>query len=216
MNKILPKLKQYAPATQKNRQSILEVLQKVLPNDGSILEIASGTGEHSIFFAPHFSPRKWIPSDVNIASLNSISAWLDDCHIDNIEQPLLIDISTESWLNKYQYLWQNEPKITAIININMIHISPWQSCLGLMNSARQILSKDGILYLYGAFKIDNKHTALSNEIFDQSLRSQNSQWGVRNLQDVIEVAKNNGLICIEIIEMPSNNLSVIFKRNDHK
>jgi hypothetical protein len=200
-------LKQYAPATQRNREYILEVLLGVLPASGNILEIASGTGEHCIFFAPAFSPRQWIPSDPNPMARDSIEAWRKESLIDNILSPVNINAEDEQWdIEKHNL------NITTIVNINMIHISPWKACLGLMEGAKRILSSGGILYLYGPYKQEGKHTAPSNESFDQSLRSQNPEWGVRNLEDVIKVAENQGLIFKEKIEMPANNLSVIFKK----
>jgi hypothetical protein len=218
MNRREENFKQYAPATQRNRQPILDVLKRVLPPTGNILEIASGTGEHALFFAPNFAPRKWIPSDLNPISLASIKAWRQDCPTDNLEVPLCLDVSVEKWASIYQSSWQsdhNKDPIAAIVNINMIHISPWQSCLGLMMGAKEILPSGGILYLYGPFKVKGKHTAASNENFHRSLISQNPQWGVRNLDDVVALAKDNGLILKEIVKMPANNLSIVFERQDN-
>lgn len=200
-------LKQYAPATQRNKEYILEVLLRFLPPSGNILEIASGTGEHSIFFAPKFSPRQWLPSDPNPTARNSIEAWKQESSIDNIQSPLNINAASLSWGIGKQKL-----NITAIVNINMIHISPWSACLGLMEGAKRILPSGGILYLYGPYKQEGKHTAPSNESFDRSLQSQNTEWGVRNLEDVIKAAQDQELIFQEKIEMPANNLSVIFEK----
>ncbi|MGK7939499.1 MAG: DUF938 domain-containing protein [Crocosphaera sp.] len=199
--------KQYAPATQRNREPILEVLLRVLPASGDILEISSGTGEHSIFFAPAFSPRQWIPSDPNPIARDSIEAWRKESLIDNIHAPFDINAQDNCWQVEQENL-----NVTTIININMIHISPWSACLGLMKGANRILPSGGILYLYGPYKQQGKHTAVSNESFDQSLRSQNPEWGVRNLEDVIKVAEDQDLIFQEKVEMPANNLSVIFKK----
>ncbi len=200
-------LKQYAPATQRNREPILEVLLRVLPPSGNILEIASGTGEHSIFFAPAFSNRQWIPSDTNAISRDSIEAWRKESLIENIHPPLNINAQDSIWEIEKQFL-----DITTIININMIHISPWSACLGLMKGAKRLLPSGGILYLYGPYKQEGKHTAPSNEAFDKSLRAQNPEWGVRNLEDVIKVAEDNGLVFKEKVAMPANNLSVIFEK----
>lgn len=202
-----PDLRQYAPATQRNRQPILDVLIKILPSFGNILEIASGTGEHALFFSPHFSPRKWIPSDINKQSIESIKSWINFSSTNNIESPLLLDVNAESW-----YIPEHLNPINSIININMIHISPWKSCIGLMKGVEQIVPSGGILYLYGPFKINNQHTAPSNEQFDQYLKIQNPQWGVRNLDDVILLANQYKLNFKEIISMPANNFSVIFER----
>ncbi|MDJ0600287.1 MAG: DUF938 domain-containing protein [Crocosphaera sp.] len=199
--------KQYAPATQRNREPILEVLLRVLPSSGDILEIASGTGEHCIFFAPAFSPRQWIPSDPNPTARNSIEAWRQESLIENIQPPLNINAADSMWK-----IEEHQLNITTIVNINMIHISPWEACLGLLEGAKRILPSRGILYLYGPYKQGGKHTAPSNESFDKSLLSQNPEWGVRDLEDVIKIAEGKGLIFKEKVEMPANNLSVIFEK----
>lgn len=199
--------KRYAIATEKNRQPILEILKEKIPANGNILEIASGSGEHSLFFAPYFPQQQWIPSDKEKECLDSIKTWREDCLTDNLQLPLEIDVMESNW---HQSLTQKN--ITAIICINMIHISPWEACLGLMTGAREILPLDGILYLYGAYKINNQHTATSNQEFDKYLKSQNSAWGVRNLEDIIEVAAKNNLTFEKKIQMPSNNFSLIFRK----
>ncbi len=201
--------KQYAPATQRNRQPILEVLLQVIPPEGNILEIASGTGEHAVFFAPHFAPRRWIPSDRNLLLHDSIKAWRDSADVDNIDDPLALDASGERWEIEARKL-----EISAIVNINMIHISPWSACLGLMAGAGRILPPDGILYLYGPFKRNGEHTAPSNASFDESLRRQNSEWGVRDLEAVTELAKAESLDLQDVISMPANNFSGIFMKTN--
>ena len=197
--------KQYAPATERNRQPILEVLQKVIPKEGNILEIASGTGEHACFFAPYFSPRQWIPSDPDRLLRLSIEAWRQDCNSDNLQIPLDINVTLSDWDEKIEH-----SAIAVIIAINLIHISPWSACQGLISGAGRLLPSGGILYLYGPYKQQGQHTAISNETFDQSLRSRNSEWGVRNLEDVMELAEKYQLILHQIIPMPANNLSLIF------
>lgn len=199
--------KRYAIATEKNRQPILEILKEIIPFDGNILEIASGSGQHSLFFAPYFSQQQWIPSDKEKECLDSIKAWREGCLTDNLELPLKIDVMESNW---YQGL--KDKNIKVMVCINMIHISPWEACLGLMTAAREILLLDGILYLYGAYKINNQHTATSNQEFDKYLRSQNPAWGVRNLEDIIEVAGKNNLTFEKKIPMPSNNFSLIFRK----
>ncbi len=198
--------RRYAPATQRNREPILEVLFRVLPPQGNILEIASGTGEHSIFFAPRLAPRQWYPSEPQPQLRESITTWRNYFKSDNLHPPLDIDAAADIWSIEKQDI-----TINAIVNINMIHISPWETCLGLMAGAKRILPVGGILYLYGPYKRNGKHTAPSNQAFDQSLRSQNPEWGVRNLEDVVSVAQENSLVLQEIVPMPANNLSVVFK-----
>lgn len=206
--------RQFAPATQRNREPILEVLQRILPTTGTILEIASGTGEHAVFFAPRLSGRQWLPTDINYLSLASISAWLKYSSSDNIYPPILLDVSANIWPIELetQPEGQYRTQITAIVSINMIHIAPWSACLGLMAGAGRILPQNGILYLYGPFKHSGQHTAPSNAAFDEMLKSQNSEWGVRNLDDVIAVAKMQNLQWRETISMPANNLSVVFQK----
>ncbi len=198
--------RQYAPATQRNRKPILEILLRVLPPEGNILEVASGTGEHAVFFAPHLVPRYWIPSDRDPQLRESIVAWRNYSQVSNLHSPLDIDAAKSRWAIEDEAI-----EIRAIVNINMIHIAPWSACLGLMAGANRLLPSGGILYLYGPFKQGGKHTAPSNSTFDQFLRSQNSQWGVRDLDEVIAVAKNNNLELQATFPMPANNLSVVLQ-----
>jgi hypothetical protein len=200
--------KQYAPATERNRQPILEVLQQVIPQKGNILEIASGTGEHACFFAPYFPNQQWIPSDPDRLLRLSIEAWRQDSTSNNLQIPLDIDVTLPNWETKLDNSAIAE--IGTIIAINLIHISPWSACQGLMKGVGKILQSGGILYLYGPYKQEGKHTAPSNEAFDQSLQFRNSDWGVRNLEDVVELAEKYQLILHKIIPMPANNLSLIF------
>lgn len=202
--------KQYAPATQRNREVILEVLLEVLPAKGTILEIASGTGEHAVFFAPHLKPRRWLPSDPNPLARDSVAAWMEDAGCGNLDSPIEIDASMPIWLVETDA--KPQTPITAMVNINMIHISPWLSCLGLMAGANRILTAGGILYMYGPYKINGQHTAPSNEAFDASLRSQNPEWGIRDLDQVIAAAKAENLNFLKTVQMPANNLSVIFEK----
>lgn len=206
-------MKQYAPATQRNREPILEVLRQVLPPSGTILEVASGTGEHAVFFAPRLQPRKWLPSDANPERLASIDAWVKELKIENLSASIEIDASSSIWTVEDSTLLNDSP-ITAIVNINMIHISPWAACLGLMAGAGRILPPGGILYMYGPYKQSGKHTASSNEAFDESLRMQNSQWGVRDLDEVVAAASSQQLFLLKTVQMPANNLSVVFQRGD--
>jgi Protein of unknown function (DUF938) len=207
--------RQYAPATQRNREPILEVLLQVLPASGTILEVASGTGEHAVFFAPSLSPRRWLPTDANPQSRASIVAWAEHFPCDNLYPPVELDVREPVWAVEQGALTEslNASPIVAIVNMNMIHISPWSACLGLMAGAGRILPPGGILYLYGPFKQGGKHTAASNAAFDESLRAQNPEWGVRNLDDVVAAANTQHLTFKQIYQMPANNLSVVFQRS---
>jgi Protein of unknown function (DUF938) len=200
-----PDLRQYAPATERNREAILEVLLEVLPPKGTVLEISSGTGEHAVFFAPRLQPRHWLPSDPNPLALASINAWRSHTKCENLYPPIALDARQSVWA-----FGKVEP-ISAIANINMIHIAPWEACLGLMAGAGQILPPGGILYLYGPFTRGGKHTAPSNAAFDESLREQDPDWGVRDLDEVVAVAKSQQLNLVKTVAMPANNLSVIFQ-----
>jgi hypothetical protein len=200
--------RQYAPATERNRQPILQVLERILPAEGNILEISSGTGEHAVFFAAALFPRFWIPSDCNPIALDSIRAWREVSPLPNLQEPCEIDVHDPLWAIERELL-----PIAAIVNINMIHIAPWSAGLALLTGAARILPPGGILYLYGPYKRGGKHTAPSNETFDLSLRSQNPQWGVRDLEEVINAAGDRGFILVEVIPMPANNFSVIFQKS---
>ncbi|KAF3890426.1 MULTISPECIES: DUF938 domain-containing protein [Nostocales] len=211
--------RKYAPATQRNREPILEVLVNVLPANGTILEVASGTGEHAVFFAPRLKPRKWLPSEPNPQLRASIAAWSANFRCENLYPPIEIDVCAPVWSVEKDASprWShfddlNDTPITSIVNINMVHIAPWSACLGLMAGANRILPPRGILYMYGPFKVDGKHTASSNIAFDESLRAQNSEWGVRDLNDVVDTARTQNLTLVKTYQMPANNLSVIFQR----
>jgi Protein of unknown function (DUF938) len=193
----------YAPATERNREAILSVLKSVLPTHGKVLEIASGTGEHITFWAPHFPELTWQPSDPDPMHVASIASWMKQLPSANILSPLQLDVMNEAW---------GIDAVDVILCINMIHIAPWEACLGLLRGAQSLLAKGGLLYLYGPFKQQGKHTAPSNESFDLSLRAQESSWGVRDLEEVIDVAQQHDLHFQQVIPMPANNLSVVFRR----
>ena len=195
--------RQFAPATARNREPILAVLRRVLPAQGLVLEIASGTGEHAVHFARALPGLIWQPSDPNSMARASISAWVEEAGLPNLRPPLSLDVSAETW---------PLTRADAIVCINMVHISPWRATLGLMRGAGRTLGPGGVLYLYGPYKRDGQHTAPSNAAFDESLRQQNPEWGVRDLERVIEVAEAQGLRHRETVAMPANNLSVVFVR----
>jgi hypothetical protein len=208
--------RRYAPATLRNREPILQVLARLLPPTGTVLEISSGTGEHAVFLAPRLAPRQWLPTDLSSLALESISAWRDAEPAENLHPPLQLNASAAPWpveTGDYPSTldWRQYP-ITAIVNINMVHISPWAACQGLMAGAGRILPPGGMLYLYGPFKRAGQHTAPSNAAFDQSLQAQDAAWGVRDLEAVTALAQEQGLGLLEVVEMPANNLSVVFRQ----
>lgn len=210
-----PHVRQYAPATERNREPILEVLLEVLPPIGTVLEISSGTGEHAVYFTPRLHPRRWIPSDPYPPARESIAAWQQEASVDNLYPPIALDASEGHWSvelpEALEELDLKNYPIGAIVNINMIHIAPWSACLGLMAGAGRILTAGGILYLYGPFKQNGQHTAPSNVAFDESLQARNPEWGVRDLKTVIAAAQAENLSLRKIYPMPANNLSVVFQ-----
>jgi len=200
----------HAPATGRNRSYILAVLKEVLPASGTVLEIASGTGEHAVYFAPELKPRHWLPSDLATENLASIDAWRAEFPSDNLYPPIVLDVTTNPW--PVEDTPPADP-VTAIVNINMIHISPWACCESLFAGAGRLLPAGGVIYLYGPFKRDGVHTAPSNEAFDKRLRMQDPRWGVRDLEEVVALAESQAFQCKDVIEMPANNLSVVFHRS---
>lgn len=193
----------HAAATERNREPILAVLRRVLPPRASVLEIASGTGQHAVFFAAALPTARWQPSDVESECLASIAAWTTSTECTNIAPPVHLDVCSESW-----------PVATfdAIFCANLIHIAPWQACVGLMRGAAGHLNRDGVLVVYGPFKIDGAHTAPSNAAFDADLRLRDPAWGVRELESVAAEARAHGLALEERVAMPANNQILIFRR----
>lgn len=191
------------PATARNRDAILDVLRSVLPASGLVLEVASGSGEHVVHFARAFPDLTFQPSDPEDAALQSITAWSQDSGLKNIRPPAMLDAASAQWpVNAAD----------AILCINMIHIAPWRASEGLFRGAARLLRAGAPLYLYGPYRRADVVTAPSNEAFDESLRSRNPEWGLRDLEAVAALAQNNGFSGPAITEMPANNLSVVFRR----
>jgi len=193
----------YFPHVARNREPILEVLRRVLPPHGLVLEIASGGGEHAAYFASNLPGLIWQPTDVNSEMFESIGAHRAAASVANLLAPLHLDVTAEQW---------PVARAEAMVCCNMIHIAPWAVTEGLIAGAGRTLARDGLLYLYGPHKIDGRHTAPSNEDFDASLRARNPLWGVRDLTEVSSLAKRHGFALAETVPMPANNLSVIFRR----
>lgn len=201
--------RRYAPAAARNRDAILSVLRQVLPRDGLVLEIAGGSGEHAAHFAPALAADRpggqWQPTDIDPDALASIDAHTADADPARrlIRPALLLDTTAPEW---------PVDRAAAVICINMIHIAPWSACEGLLRGAGRILPDGGIVYLYGPYKRGGAHTAPSNAEFDASLRARDPSWGVRNLEDVAALAEGSGLALADIVDMPANNLSVVFRK----
>lgn len=207
--------RQYAAAPERNQQPILDVLQQQLPPSGTVLEVASGTGQHALFLAPRLAPRHWLPSDPNPVLRQSIRAWADTAPTATLHPPLDLDVQAARWPVEDERLATaigpvKLPPICAIAAINLIHISPWAACLGLLAGAQRILPPGGVLYLYGPYRQNGQHTAPSNATFDAMLQQQNPDWGVRDLETVEAAAADRGLRLQAVMPMPANNLSLIF------
>jgi hypothetical protein len=194
----------YAPATARNRDAILAVLRETLPESGLVLEIASGTGEHICHFAAALPNLVFQPSDPDASSRESIAAWTRFEGLPSVLPPLALDVEADDWADQVE-------RPDAILNVNMIHISPWTACQGLMRGAGRLLAPDALLYLYGPYKRGGRHTAPSNEAFDHSLRQRDVRFGVRDLEDVLDSAAEHGLELERTLEMPANNLSVVLR-----
>src|ERR1700704_2239367 len=187
---------QTSPAVARNRDPILAVLRRVLPTSGTVLEIASGTGEHAVHFAAGLPHLTWQPTDRDPGARQSIEEHRASARLPNLLSVLDLDASAQSW---------PVVRADAVVAINMIHIAPWTAAEGLMAGAGRTLASGGVLYLYGPFKEDGRHTAPSNADFDASLRARDPAWGVRNLADVSDLARAHGLDLVERISMPANN-----------
>jgi SAM-dependent methyltransferase len=200
----VPRAALSSPTVARNREPILAVLRRHLPQKGTVLEIAAGTGEHAAYFAPQFPHLIWQPTDVDPEALASIEAHRAAVNVPNLRAPIELDVTAPRWPVEHA---------DAVISINMIHISPWAAAEGLMAGAARLLPVGGVLYLYGPFKENGEHTAPSNAAFDASLRARDPAWGVRDTGDVRRLADGHGFDFIERVAMPTNNLSLVFRRH---
>jgi SAM-dependent methyltransferase len=198
-----------AAAFHRNHQPIWASLQKFLAGkSGDVLEAGSGTGQHVVHFARATPDIIWWPSDLNEAHLKSIAAWRAHAGLANVRPPLRIDLTASDWFPD-----EGPEKLLAVFCANVIHIAPWRVAEGLFAGASRYLRNDGRLFLYGPFKRDGKHTAISNAVFDTSLRERDAEWGVRDVGDVEKLAETVGLALREIVPMPANNLILEFRRS---
>lgn len=196
----------HAPAAQRNREPLLAVLREHLPATGRVLEVASGTGEHGPYFAEHLPGLRWQPTDVAPARLTSIAAWRAAAGVDNLEVPLRLDVTTHPW---------PVDAADAVVAINMIHASPWETCLGLFRGAAELFAGlspgAGVVILYGPYRLDGRFTTESNARFDEQLRGTDPRWGIRDLAEVSAVAAERGLTLAARVPMPANNFAVVFR-----
>jgi SAM-dependent methyltransferase len=195
--------KGFAPAAERNRQPILEVLRRVLPRAGLVLEVASGTGQHALFFSQHLPALRWQPSDTSPEALKSIGAWVSETARENLLPPLELDVRSPDW-----------PITTAdaLVCINMIHISPWETTEALFRGACELLIAGSQLITYGPYRLHGKHTASSNAAFDESLRSRDPRWGVRDIDELSELGSRTGFTLQERVAMPANNMTLVWTR----
>ena len=199
----------FFPAAKRNKTFIGDVLSRIIQKNGSILEIGSGSGEHGVAFQKRFPETIWQTSDPDLRHRQSISSWILYEKLNmKMPQPLAIDVEITPW----EISSELALSLQVIVSINLIHISSWNCTRSLFKESGKLLSNGKYLMLYGPFKIDNEHISQSNYLFDKSLKMQNNNWGVRNLDEVNEEAYNNGFAQKELIFMPANNLSIIYKK----
>lgn len=191
-----------APAADRNKGPILEVLKRVLPERGFVLEIASGTGQHVVHFAAALRQLQWQPSEPDPDMRSSIAAWIGQSGLANVLPPLDLDVCAPDWPIEHA---------DAVLCINMAHITPWRATLCLLGGAARVLSPGGVLILYGPYRRNGRHTAPSNESFDRQLRGADPEWGVRDMEAVEEAARQSGLIREEIVPMPANNFTLVLR-----
>jgi len=196
-------------ATQRNRLCIGDVLSKIIKKAGLILEIGSGSGEHGVIFQKRFPDIIWQTSDPNLLHRKSIISWIEFEELNKkMPQPLELNVEKVPWKLPLKLV----NSLQGIVSINMIHVAQWNCTIELFKGAGKILKKGQFLFLYGPFKICNRHTSISNYFFDNSIKMKNDLWGIRNLEDVCNEAKKNGFIQENIIKMPANNFSIIYKK----
>ena len=198
----------FSPSTARNREPIRAVFLKTMPGSGKILEIGAGTGEHAVYLAEALPDVAWLTGDPDETARASISAWIDAAKLPNLCGPHAIDVTETAWGV------EDHAPFDGLVSINMIHIAPFAAAQGLFAGASRLLRPGGKLFLYGPFARDGVHIAPSNEAFDASLKSRNVTWGVRDLErEITPLAQKNSLALEDVVEMPANNLCVIFRKN---
>lgn len=199
--------KLFSPSTARNRDPIRDTFLKTMPREGKILEIGGGTGEHAVHLAGALPDVQWHTGDPDPASRASIAAWIADASLPNLAGPHAIDVTAADWGV------EKEAPFDGLVSINMIHIAPFAAAEGLVAGAKRLLKPGGRLFLYGPFSRKGVHSAPSNEAFDESLKSRDPRWGVRDLEnDIVPLARKNSLALETVVEMPANNLSIIFRK----
>lgn len=191
------------PAPERNKAPILEVLKRVLPSSGTLLELASGSGQHAVYFAQHLPGLVYQPSELDPENLASVRAWVAEAALSNLREPLELDVCSNDW---------GVGEVEAVFNANMVHIAPWAVASGLFAGLGRHLAAGGVAVIYGPFRVGGAHTAPSNESFDASLRARNPAWGVRDLEALVTLAEQAGLRFAERVAMPANNQCLVFVR----
>jgi len=192
-----------SPSAERNKQPIADVLARVLPQAGLVLEIASGTGQHAEHFARALPSLTWQPSDADAEMLPALAARVQRAELPNLRLPLPFDVHDTA---------PPLEGVVAVVCANMIHIAPWSACMALLGHAEQLLAPGAPLVLYGPFKRAGSHTAPSNAAFDADLRRRNPAWGVRDLDEVVALGRTHSLALSEVVAMPANNLTVVLTR----
>lgn len=193
----------HSPAAERNRGPLLEVLARELPARGNLLEIASGPGQHAVFFAAAFPDLVWQPSDPRDEALASIAAYSGDAGLSNLRSPLNLDVEAWPW-----------PIATAdaMLTVNLLHVAPWSATEALFSGAAKVLKHGGPLLIYGPFKRDGQHTSPGNAAFDADLKARDPRLGLRDLDDVGAVARAAGFAQMKVIDMPANNMTLVFRQ----
>ena len=197
-------MKRHAPATARNSQPLAEVLARELPASGTVLEIASGSGEHAVFMARPFPALDWQPSDRDAEALASVDAWAAEARLANLRPAIALDAAAPDWPNV---------SADALLCVNMVHISPWDAAVGLFAGAGRVLGSGAPLVLYGPFVEPDVETAASNHAFDQSLRQRDPAWGLRSTADLDRLAAGHGMTRTARCAMPANNLVLVYRRD---
>jgi hypothetical protein len=193
------------PSAERNKGPILDVLVRVLPSRGLVLEIASGTGQHVVHFAKALPDLTWQPSDPDAELRQSIALRVQEERLSNVNSPIGLDVTNLPW---------SLQTADAVVAINLLHVAPWSATLALFEGAKALLSTQHVLFLYGPFRRSGRHTSQGNAQFDLDLRTHNSEWGLRDLEAVSDVAAGAGFVLTEVVEMPANNFGLIFERRE--
>ena len=196
-------MKRFSPASERNKDPILEVLRRVVPDRGRVLELSAGSGQHSVHFAAAFPDIAWQPSDIDPTALDSVTAWRSEAALPNLLAPLRVDVTAGDW---------GVDPVDVVLSINMIHIAPWACSKGLFAGAARLLGSGGALVTYGPYTVDGAFTSPSNAGFDASLRSRDPSWGIRDLADLLVLAAEAGFEREDVVAMPANNMTVIYRR----